>query len=55
MTTPVDLERSILEQKLKATNRAIDQALDSGDREAFVRARGLRMQLLSRLAKTHDS
>jgi hypothetical protein len=49
------MERSILESKLRSANAEIDKALDAWDRRRFTQARGLRMQLLSRLAKTVDT
>lgn len=54
MSTQVEDAR-VLEYRLKTVNGMIDAALDRRDRKAFTKARGLRMQLLSKLAKTIQS
>lgn len=54
MSTPTEDPR-VLEYRLKTVNSMIDRALDRKDRKEFFRARGLRMQLLSKLAKTIQS
>jgi hypothetical protein len=54
MTAPPEDPR-VLEFRLANVNRVIDRALDNKDRQAFFKARGLRMQLLAKLAKLADS
>lgn len=54
MTAPVE-DLRVLEYRLENVNLLIDRALDNKDRRSFMKARGLRMQLLQKIAKLADN